>query len=150
MDTNKVWVAQDYAELSKEDIDSAVPSGMYLKHKTDIVDGAYQKTKARLHAGGHKQWADHYTDITSWMINMSVVFIMLKFMAVFGWLHTVFDIKSAYLHATREHSKRQIMRLTPRLTQQWVKMHPEDVKYVYKDCLYVLLLKALYGLKDSG
>ena len=75
---------------------------------------------------------------------------MLKLMAVFGWLHTVFDIKCAYLHATRDNCKRQIMKLTPRLTQQWVKKHPEDVKYVYKDCLFVLLVKALYGLKDSG
>ena len=40
--------------------------------------------------------------------------------------------------------------MTARLTALWVAKHPEDLKFVYKDCLYVLLLKALYGLKDTG
>ena len=41
------------------------------------------------------------------------------------------------------------MKLTARLTVLWVAKHPEDLKFVYKECLYVLL-KTLYGLKDSG
>ena len=150
MYNNKVWSGVDYKQLSRQDIESAVPSGLYIKYKSNPVDGSYQKSKARLHAGGHKQRNDHYTDTTSWMINIMVVFITLKLMAALGWLHAVYDIKGAFLHASRTHCKPQYMKLTARLTALWIAKHPDDAKLVHKGCLYVLLNKALYGLEDSG
>ena len=150
MNDNNVWSCVDYTQLSKEDIASAVPSGLYIKYKSNPADGSYQKSKARLHAGGHKQRSDNCTATASWMINIMVVFITLKLMAALGWLHAVYDIKGAILHASRTNCKPQYMKLTARLTALWVAKHPNDAKLVHKECLYVLLNKALYGLKDSG
>ena len=43
------------------------------------------------------------------------------------------------------------MRLPPKLAALWVKLHPEDARLLHSDgSLYVILDKALYGLKDSG
>ena len=71
-------------------------------------------------------------------------------MSARGWLHAVYDIKGAYLHAPRIHPKRQFMKLKGRFLELWLKLHPEDAAHIQNDCLYVLLNKALYGLKDSG
>jgi hypothetical protein len=150
IETNNVWRATAYSDLSQEDIDSAVPSGLYIKYKTNPVDGAYDKSKARLHAGGHKQRSDHFESTASYMINIMIVFMMLKVMSALNWMHAVFDIKGAYLHAPRTHVKPQYMWLSERLTALWLLRHPEDRPKVHRNRLYVLLLRALYGLKDSG
>ena len=128
-----------------------MPSGLYLKYKTDPSSGAYIKSKARLHAGGHRQQTSHYGETASCMINMMVVFMMLKTMSALNWCHAVFDIKGAFLHAPRVHTAVQYMRLSKALTTQWLKRHPEHAHLVHTDgCLYVRLDKALYGLKDSS
>lgn len=150
MSDNHVWTAADYAKLSQNDINSAVPSGLYIKYKTNPVDGKYNKSKARLHAGGHKQHADHFSDTASFMVNMMIVFITIKLMTALNWAHAVFDIKGAFLHAPRTHAVPQYMKLTPKLTALWIKKHPDDAQFVHNGSLYVLLHKALYGLKDSG
>jgi hypothetical protein len=85
------------------------------------------------------------------MINLFVVFFVLKVATALDWGHAVYDVKGAFLHAPRRHPAAQIMKLTKRLTALWIELHPEDAQYVHTDgCLYVELLKALYGLKDSG
>ena len=84
------------------------------------------------------------------MINIMVVFFVIKMMSALGWSHAVYDIKGAYLHAPRTHPKRQFMKLTGRFLALWLQLHPEDAGLVQNNCLYVLLNKALYGLKDSG
>ena len=145
-----MWRATAYSDLSQEDIDAAVPSGLYIKYKTNPVDGAYDKSKARLHAGGHKQRSDHFESTASYMINIMIVFMMLKVMSALNWMHAVFDIKGAYLHAPRTHVKPQYMWLSERLTALWLLRHPEDRPKIHRNRLYVLLLRALYGLKDSG
>ena len=105
MASNNVWKAVDYHTLSKEDLAAAIPSGLYIKYKTNPIDGNYSKSKARLHAGGHKQRPDRVSDTASFMINIMVVFLIIKLMTALGWLSAVFDIKGAYLHATRTHVK---------------------------------------------
>ena len=84
------------------------------------------------------------------MINMFIVFIMLKVMSACNLCHAVFDIKSAFLYARRVHPTAQYMRLTCALTNQWLRRHPDHASFVHTDnCLYVRLDNALYGLKDS-
>jgi hypothetical protein len=151
IDRNGVFNPVAYSSLSKDDINAAIPSGLYIKYKMDAGNGAYLKSKARLHGGGHRQKPELYNDTASYMINIFVVFFVLKVMAALGLEHAVYDIKGAYLHVPRRHPRRQIMKLTPRLTALWIEIHPEHAQYVHEDgCLYVELLKALYGLKDSG
>ena len=151
IDRNGVFNPVPYSSLSKDDINAAIPSGLYIKYKMDAGNGAYLKSKARLHGGGHRQKPELYNDTASYMINIFVVFFVLKVMAALGLEHAVYDIKGAYLHVPRRHPRRQIMKLTSRLTALWIEIHPEHAQYVHEDgCLYVELLKALYGLKDSG
>ncbi len=147
----RVWEPTYYGSLTAEDKKGCIPSGLYIKYKSDADSGAYTKSKARLHGGGHRQRAEWFGATASFMINLFVVFFVLKVAAALDWNHAVYDVNGAFLHAPRRHPVRQIMRLTPRLTALWVELHPEDAKFVHTDgCLYVIVLKALYGLKDSG
>ena len=151
MERYNVWTAVGHDTLTESDLANIIPSGLYLKYKTDPASGSYIKSKARLHAGGHRQQASHYGETASCMINMMIVFIVLKVMSACNWCHAIFDIKGAFLHAPRVHPVIQYMRLSKALTAQWIKRHPEHTHLVHTDgCLYVRLDKALYGLKDSG
>ena len=117
----------------------------------DAGTGAYIKSKARLHGGGHRQKPEWHGSTASFMINLFVVFFVLKVATALDWNHAVYDVKGAFLHATRRHPVRQIMKLTKQLTALWIEQHPEDAQYVHSDgCLYVEIIKALNGLKDSG
>lgn len=40
IETKKVWHAITYSDLSQKDIDSVVPSGLYVKYKNNPVDNA--------------------------------------------------------------------------------------------------------------
>jgi hypothetical protein len=48
IDKHKVWTAQAYDSLSESDIKGCIPSGLYMKYKTDADTGAYSKSKARM------------------------------------------------------------------------------------------------------
>jgi hypothetical protein len=147
----RVWEPTYYGSLTAEDKNGCIPSGLYIKYKSGTDSGAYTKSKARLHGGGHRQRAEWFGATASFMINLFVVFFVLKVAAALDWNHAVYDVNGAFLHAPRRHPVRQITRLTPRLTALWVELHPEDAKFVHTDgCLYEIVLKALYGLKDSG
>ena len=151
MERYKVWSPITFNSMTADEAANVIPSGLYLRYKTDPASGVYIKSKARLHAGGHRQQPNSYGETASHMINMFIVFIMLKVMSACNWCHAVFDIKGAFLHARRVHPTAQYMRLSRALTNQWLRRHPDHASFVHTDnCLYVRLDKALYGLKDSG
>ncbi len=47
-------------------------------------------------------------------------------------------LATSYLYIPRCHPRRQIMKLTPRLTALWIDIHPEHAQYVFEDgSLYI-------------
>ena len=95
MDKFGVFTAENQSDMTSEEIQSSLNPGMYITQKTNATTGSYDRTKARLHVGGHRQWSDHFADTASFMVNIMVVFFTIKMMSARGWLHAVYDIKGA-------------------------------------------------------
>jgi len=150
MDDHGAFVAVPYEEISTQHKASIIPSHMFLKNKFDADTGSYMRTKARLVAQGNRQKPNTYGETASKMINIIIVFVILKIMAALDLEASTFDVPGAYLNSPRQHSQQLFMKLSPTLTTIWLSLHPEHRSLMYKGCLYFKIQKAIYGLKDAG
>eukprot|EP01042_Synura_sphagnicola_P002934 gene2934-3594_t len=150
MDSHNALSPVYASDIGSEKKHRVVPSHMFLKHKFDAESGAYVRTKARFVAQGNHQRPDTYGNTSSKMVNILVVFVLLKIMAALDLEAATFDITGAYLNAPRSHPECLFMRLIPSLTTLWLTLHPEHTQYVHNGALFFKVNKAIYGLKDAG
>ena len=144
----KVWRPIHKEEI--KDKKNIIPSKLFLKEKYD-AEGKFDKLKARLVAGGHRQDRTFYTeeDITSPTIATQSVFTIAAIAAEEERAVTTGDIPGAYLHADMEGQLYMI--LSKELSNVLTELYPEYANYVTdKGTIYVLLLKALYGCVESA
>ena len=110
-----------------------VPSHMILIRQR-FADGKIKKYKARLVAGGHRQDATLYDDVSSPTARPASIKILFAKAAIENKIVRTFDVKGAYL---KSNIDQEIYMLLPNTTKNkeknWVKLH-----------------KSIYGLKQAG
>ena len=132
--------------LDKEVIKRIIPSKMFLREKFN-ASGIFEKLKARLVAGGHRQSREIYDSGSSPTVSTSSVFICAGIAAQENRRVAVIDFPGAYLNSeVPEGDVPVYMRLDKFLTMVLCKINKGYEKYVNKDGTCVVkLTKALYG-----
>jgi len=141
----KVWRYLNTKEPNSE----LIPSRMFIKEKVD-ANGRFEKIKARLVAGGHRQshgdGIETYAptaDATTVMTVLNVAINQQKYIRAF-------DIKGAYLHAILDEQNIN-MKLDPKVAEYLVQVDPTAAKFLRTDgSIITKLNKALYGLIQSA
>jgi hypothetical protein len=106
-----------------------------------LASGEFDKMKARLVADGRDQDPDLY-------LNKSSPTVALH--SVFTHVTVKTDIKGAFLQTPME-GEPAYMKLDKKITKYVTEMFPDLQKYVEEDdCLYTLMLKAIYGCVQAS
>ena len=150
-----VWELCKKQNLSLDAIKRIIPCSLFLKGKL-LPDGSFNKLKARLVAGGHRQDTALYDDVSSPTVNLTTLYTILAITAHAGQNLTAIDIKGAYLNASLK-SVEVHMKIPAYLARLFVPVYMQlqnrdDVsEYLKKDgSLIVKIKKALYGLVESA
>jgi len=127
-----------------------VATFMFIKHKTK-PNGDYDKTKARLVANGAKQKKHLYDLISSSTVNLPSVFLLFNIACSRRLRIVAYDVKGAFLHARFSENDEPIYIKIPKdVAAEWIKFDPSAAEYLTdKGDLYLLLLRYIYGLKQS-
>ena len=123
-------------------------SSMFITEKLD-ANGKHLKWKARCVADGSTQEKHLYTNNASPTIEPVAVKTILKIAQQENRRIGVIDVTGAYLHADMDEEV--IMSFDPKVTSVLEKLDSSVSKFKRKDgSLFVRLLKALYGCRQSG
>jgi len=110
-----------------------------------LASGEYDKMKARLIADGRDQDPELYPNKSSLMVALHSMLTVLGLVASQKWRVMVKIIKGAFLQTLME-GELSYMRLDHKMTQYGLEMFPKLEEYIDEDdCLYTLMLKAIYG-----
>lgn len=142
--------AVDPATLSWEQLKKRIPSKMFIKLKY-LANGDFEKIKARLVAGGHRQDRTGYTDdqTSSPTAASPTLFIVAGIAARERRKVRCCDIGTAYLKAIMIILIHML--IDPTLSALLCVMRPEWTKWLDdKGRLTVVLHRALYGCIESG
>jgi len=128
------------------------PCSMFLKPKQDTI-GNFLLWKARLVGGGHRTDPNVYDTFEkhSPTVPMEVAMMQLASANKENGNVEVFDIPCAYLNASLDKDKQQLMRFPKNIADLLVKVDPEAKKYRQQDgTILVQVLRALYGFPESA
>jgi hypothetical protein len=139
--------------LSKRDLiklkGRLIPSKMFLKEKF-LPNGAFDRLKARLVGGGHRQDRDLYPDTSSPTPSVSSVFTVAAIAAKEKRKVRTLDIGNAYLNASIE-GEPIYMKINSDIGQYLVELDARFAEYKdEKHEIIVKLQKALYGCIQSS
>lgn len=145
----KVWKEIRMCELTPEQARKILPSKLFLKLKYH-ASGAIDKLKSRLVVGGHRQKPGTFGRTTAPTVDSSNILLALQLAVQFNMLIGTVDIPAAYLNSDLKEDV--FVRLTPEITQVYVKMFPEAKQFVDSstNCITVKLSKSMYGLKQAA
>ena len=146
----KVFAPVHPSSLTPEERKACIPSSMNLKAKYDAAN-QFEKLKARLVAGGHRQHRGSYDEdeTAAPTCTMSSIFMLAALASRTGEHVIGIDVPGAYLNATP--SKKIHMRLDRDMTAMYVELVPSAHDMVNAEgCVIVRLLKALYGCVESA
>ena len=139
-------------DIGKESLASVIPSSMFIKEKYR-ADGTFEKVKARLVAGGHRQDKKVYEGKTnSPTVSTSALFIVCTIAASERRAVATVDIPGAYLRADMDKSEgRVLMRLNKTLSTFIIDADKNYEQFQCRDgSIIVELDKALYGCVQSS
>jgi hypothetical protein len=129
-----------------------IPSLIFMKKKMNKATKEFEKWKARLVAGGHKQDPEMYTknDITvPTLDHASLLMFLSVLMKQKGCRFYQMDFPGAFLKAELESEI--YMSINKQNVDILRKSHPEIIDHIRDDgTLITRIQKALYGLKESG
>jgi Reverse transcriptase (RNA-dependent DNA polymerase) len=146
----KVWGPIKSHTLTRAEASKVIPSSMFLKMKTN-PNGSFNKYKARLVAGGHRQDKGLYDDLSSPTVSSSGVFAVIAIAAHEHRHVAVVDIGGAFLHADMTAGVPGHMRLDKTMSDFLVSIDGKYKEYVSdKGTVTVLLKKALYWCVESA
>ena len=135
------------AKMNKEQKRAIIRCSLFFKEKFD-VDGLFIKLKARLVAGGDRQF--DIGDVSSPTVSSEALFATLAIAASEGRHLMSVDIEAAYLECDME-GEPVFMMLPPQLASIVVQLDPKFKSAVnLNGTLLVKLKKALYGCKQSA
>ena len=142
------WIPKKLSEIQKGS--QFIPSFCFFKEKF-TPSGAFDKLKARITSGGHRQDRSLYSisDTSSPTCDPTTVFL-LSALAVHENMSVITaDIEAAYLNASIR--KTIILKLDPTVAAILCKLDTKYLPYLNADqSLYVQLKKALYGCLESA
>jgi hypothetical protein len=146
----QVWEPVYQHDIKQDKRSEIIPSHMFLKMKTNPVDGSDLRLKGRLVAGGNLQTQEHDVNNSSPTVDMTTLFTCLGLASYARRSLASIDVKGAYLNASLDN-KHQYMRLSKEVTKILVDKYRDYEPYICSDgCIVVRLLKALYGLRESA
>jgi hypothetical protein len=139
------------AGLSHTQLRSIIPCKLFVKEKLD-PEGAFEKLKGRLVAGGHRQDKELYEDLSSPTADHSSVMTVAAIAACEGRHVATCDIGGAYLNAPISPTGIQVhMRIDSTLAAILARLDPRYKQYIgMKGDVIVQLDKALYGCVESA
>jgi hypothetical protein len=139
------------AGLSHAQLRAIIPCKLFVKEKLD-PDGAFEKLKGRLVAGGHRQDKQLYEDLSSPTADHSSVMTVAAIAACEGRHVATCDIGGAYLNAPISPTGVQVhMRIDSTLAAILARLDPRYKQYIgIKGDVIVQLDKALYGCVESA
>jgi hypothetical protein len=138
-----VWTKICDDELGNHNIQNIIPCKIFIKQKF-LPDGSFEKVKARLVAGGHKQVIE-YEDLYAPTININVLYMIISINTILKGDILVTDVPTAYLHAVLNED------VYMKISKNIVDIMNVDKKYVNgRGEITVKLNKCLYGLRQSG
>ena len=127
-----------------------IPSQMFLREKT-LPNGDFEKMKARLVAGGHRQDRSIYTDTSSPTPNITSIFTVAALAADERRKVTTVDIGNAYLNAPMTGENPVYMKLNKEISE--ILCNIDSSFREFKNSrheIIVRLMKALYGCVQSS
>ena len=130
------------------DQDCVIPSFMFIKDKTK-ADGSYDKTKARLVAGGNYVDTTHAGDIAAYVVNSTTVMTMLSVAALKQLNIVTADVTGAFLIPSLSDKKPEVTYIVIEkyIADMISDIVPQWEEYRQSNGTYIMLLKkALYGL----
>jgi hypothetical protein len=147
----KVFEVIDMDKLSFDQRKSIIPSKLFLKEKYTAT-GEFDKLKARLVAGGHRQDRDVFENISSSTVSTSAVMMVAGIAALEQRSVAVVDFPGAYLNSVLPTDHPDVfMKLNKDLARYACNINPEYLSYIRDDgSLVVKLKKALYGCVQSA
>jgi hypothetical protein len=125
-------------------------SHMFLVNKY-LGSGSFDNVKARLVADGRDQDAEIFPNKSSLMVAIHSVFTVLALACQKHWrVVAKIDIKGAFVQ-TPMSGPPIYMKLDLRITRMAKEMYPEFNEFIWDDnCLYTILLKAMYGCVQAS
>jgi len=125
-------------------------SHMFLVNKY-LGDGSFDNVKAKLVADGRDQDAELFPNKSSLMVAIHSVFTVLALACQKHWrVVAKIDIKGAFVQ-TPMSCPPIYMKLDPRIMRMAKEMYPEFNEFIWDDnCLYTILLKAMYGCVQAS
>ena len=147
----EVFEPVDTSVLSRDQWRSIIPSKLFIKEKYNAL-GVFEKVKARLVAGGHRQDKEVFENISSSTVSTAAVMMVACIAAAENRSVAVIDFPSAYLNSPLpEDHPEVLMRLDRELSKYTCSINPIYSKYIRDDgTLVVRLRKALYGCVQSA
>jgi hypothetical protein len=126
-----------------------IPSSVFLKEKYDPT-GKFEKMKARMVAGGHRQDKDDYSyeETSSPTCSLSSIYTAITVAVNKGMKISTIDVPGAYLNA--EMKKDIYMWLNTDVCNTLLKLRPNWEQYMSHGRMCVKLKKALYGCVESA
>lgn len=133
------------ATAEEAKVAKVIPCKLFVKVKTK-PDGTFDRLKGRVVAGGHRQhWVE---DSSSPTVAWETFLLGMATAAQARLDMKVLDVPSAYLNA--EGSSLVIMELPVDVANILLELRPEWRRCLHQGRMLVRVLKALYGLRDSG
>ena len=129
-----------------------IPSFMFFKEKYK-ADGAFDKWKGRLVAGGNFVDTSLAGDISAHVVNPITVLTMLSIAASKGYDIMTADVKSAFLipELSTEPTELTYIRIDKKIAETIIQIKPEWSRLRNNDGTFTMRLKkALYGLPVSA
>ena len=138
-----------WQDIPEQHRDKVIPSFMFLRDKFG-ADGAWEKLKARLVAGGNFQIRDPNDPNSSPTASTASIFALATLAAAEGRSVATMDIGGAYLNADMSGDN-VYMKLDSRIAAINTIIDPAFKRFVRPDgTALVKVLKALYGCVQSG
>lgn len=145
----KVGRPTRYRDIPKKYRKNIIPAHMFLKDKYK-ADGSFDKTKARMVAGGNFQDPDMVGDTYSPTVNPISVFTQLQITCSKQQLLSAYDVKGAFLLASVDRGKHIYVKIPPDVVEHWIRLFPQDIEHVDRSGWLILKLeKYMYGLQES-
>lgn len=148
----QAFIPLDPRTLTQKQLRSIIPSSLFLKEKFK-PDGEFEKLKARLVAGGHKQHREEYApdEITSPTVSTTSVMTNIAIAGIESRFAKSVDIGTAYLNSDTPKDKLILMRINKLEAAILCSMIPTYTNYLREDgTMVVRLTKALYGCIESA
>ncbi len=119
--------------------------------ETFLVDGTYDKTKARIVADGRDQDSSLYPDKSSPTVAIhSLLAVLAMYSGKKGYIMGKVDIKGAFIQ-TPMVGEPVYMRISKKVAKYVIQLYPELIAFVQHDgSITTKLLKAMYGCVQAS